>query len=102
MCPPKVDENEDSEVVECIDRHITCALPDKTKYSEMSNFVKKVQTHHGTATCRTKKDVVCRCSAHWVLSDKTRIVCSKENIDETIVKQGNKNDASTFLYCCSK
>ena len=68
----------------------------------MSNFVKKVQTHHGTATCRKKKDVVCRCNAHWVLSDKARIVCSEENIDETIVKQGNKNDISTFLYCNSK
>ena len=30
---PKVDGNEDSEVVEFIDKYITCALPDKTKYS---------------------------------------------------------------------
>ena len=31
----KIDENEDSEVVEFIDKYITCALPDKTKYPEM-------------------------------------------------------------------
>ena len=35
---PKIDENEDSEVVEFIDKYITCTLPDATKYPEMSNF----------------------------------------------------------------
>ena len=40
----KIDENEDSEVVEFIDKYITCALTDETKYPEMSNLVKKVQT----------------------------------------------------------
>ena len=30
---PKIDGNEDSEVVEFIDKYITCTLPDKTKYS---------------------------------------------------------------------
>ena len=38
----KIDENEDSKVVEFIDKYITWALPDKTKYPEMSNLVKKV------------------------------------------------------------
>ena len=41
---PEIDENEDSEVVEFIDKYITCALTDETKYPEMSNLVKKVQT----------------------------------------------------------
>ena len=54
---PKIDENEDSEVSEFIDKYITRALPDATKYPEMSNLVKKVQTHHHTATCRKKKGV---------------------------------------------
>ena len=35
---PKIDENEDSEVVEFIDKYIKCTLPDATKYPEMSNF----------------------------------------------------------------
>ena len=38
---PKIDENEDSEVVEFIEKCITCALPDETKYPEMSNLVRK-------------------------------------------------------------
>ena len=83
---PKIDENEDSEVVEFIDKYITCALPDETKYPEMSNLVKKVQTHHHTTTCRKKKGVTCRFNAPWTPTDKTRIVCSEEKIDETIVK----------------
>ena len=49
---PKIGENEDSEVVEFIDKYITCALPDETKYPEISNLVKKLQTHHQTTTCR--------------------------------------------------
>ena len=38
---PKINENEDSEVVEFIDKCITCALPGETKYPEMSNLVRK-------------------------------------------------------------
>ena len=51
---PKIDENEGSEVVEFIDKYITCALPDETKYPEISNLVKKVQTLHHTTTSRKK------------------------------------------------
>ena len=39
---PKIDQSEDSEVVEFIYKYTTCALPDETKYSKMSNLVKKV------------------------------------------------------------
>ena len=41
----KVEENENSDVVEITDKYITSALPDKTKYTEMRNLVKKVKTH---------------------------------------------------------
>ena len=75
---PKLDENEDSEVVEFIDKYITCALPDEKNYPEISNLVKKLGTP-------------------WALSDKTRIVCSKEKIDETIVKQ-SKNLIDKVLF----
>ena len=87
---PKIDENEDSEVVEFIDKYITCALPDETKHPEMSNLVKRVQTHHHTTTCRKKKGVACRFNAPWAPSDKTRTVRSEEKIDETILKQIKK------------
>ena len=84
---PKIYENEDSEMVEFIDKSITCVLPDETKYPEMSNSVKKVQTNHYTTTwCRKKKGAVCRFNSPWALSSKIKIVCSEEKIDETIVK----------------
>ena len=41
----KVDENQNIDVVEFIDKYITCALPDNTEYPEMRNLVKKVKTH---------------------------------------------------------
>ena len=47
---PKINGNEDGEVVEYIDNYITCALLDETKYSGRSNLVKKVHTHHRTTT----------------------------------------------------
>ena len=94
---PKIDENEDSEVIEFIDKCVTCVLPDETKYPEMSNLVKKVQTHHHATTCRKKKNVVCRFNAPCAPSDKTRIVRSKEKIDETIVKQSIKLIDKYFL-----
>ena len=49
---PKIDENEEREVVGFIDKYITCALPDETKYSKMSSLVKKVQTCRHATTCR--------------------------------------------------
>ena len=60
---PKIDENEDSEVTEFIDKYITCALVDEIKYPEMSNLVKKGQKHHYIITCRNKKGVACRFNA---------------------------------------
>ena len=76
--------------IEFLDKYITCALPDETKYPEMSNLVKKVQTHHHTTTCRKKKGVTCRFNAPWTPTDKTRIVRSEEKIGETIVMQSRK------------
>ena len=51
----KIDENNDSEVKEFIDKYILCALSDEEKYSEMNKLVRKVQIHHHTTTCRKEK-----------------------------------------------
>ena len=51
----KIDEDNDSEVKEFIDKYILCALSDEEKYSEMNKLVRKVQIHHHTTTCRKKK-----------------------------------------------
>ena len=79
----KVDKNEDSEVVDFIDKNIACTLPDEKKYAEMINLMKKVQIHHHITTCRKKKSVVCRFSGPWTTADQTRIVYSEEKIDES-------------------
>ena len=70
----KIDENEGSEVVVHIDKYITCALPDETKYPEMRNLVKIVQIHNHAITCRKKEGVTWRFSATWAPSDQTRTV----------------------------
>ena len=70
----KIDENKDSDVVVYIDKYITCALPDETKYPEMRNLVKIVQIHNHTTTSRKKENVTCRFNAPWAPSDQTRIV----------------------------
>ena len=72
-------------VVEFIDRYITYALLDETKYPEISNLINRAQIHHNTTICRKKKDVACRFNAHWAPSDETRIIHSEKKVDETIV-----------------
>ena len=67
---PKIDENEDSEIVEFINKYITRSLPNEKKYPERSNLVKKLQTHHRTTTCRKKKRVLRRFNGPWARSDK--------------------------------
>ena len=96
--PPKIDENEDCEIVEFIDKYITCCVLDATKYPEMSHLVKKVQTHHHKTTCRKKKRVACRFNAPWAPSDKIRKVRSEEKIDQTIVNQNKKLTEKVLSY----
>ena len=52
---PKIDENEDYEVEEFIDRYITCSLPNAGEFPELRNLVNTLQTHHHTVTCRKKR-----------------------------------------------
>ena len=64
----------------------------------MSNLIKRVQTHHHITTCRKKNGVACRFNAPWAPSNKTRIVCSEEKIDKTIVKQSKKLTEKVLSY----
>ena len=84
---PKID----NELVEFIDKHITCVLPDETRYPEIINSVKKVQIHHNRTTCRKKKCVAFTFNAPWAPSDETKIICSEEKMDETRVKNSQKH-----------
>ena len=89
---PKLDKESDEDVVSFIDRYITCALPDSTSSPELSNLVKKVQTHHHTTTCRKKSGVKCRFNAPWPPSEKTIIVRAPST----------KNDLKKANLCVNK
>ena len=91
-----------SEIVEFIGKYITCVLLDQTKYPEIGNSVKKMQTHHHTGTHRKKKGVAFRFNAPWAPSDKTRIVRSEQKIDEMIVKQSKILAEKVFSYIVTK
>ena len=78
---------EDNELVEFIDKHITRALLGESKYPQIINLVKKVQTHHNTTTCRKKKCIARKFNAPCTPSDETEIIRSEEKMDETKVKQ---------------
>ena len=95
---PRIDDNNDSEVIEVIDKYIKCALPDKEKYSEMNKLVRKQQTHHDATTGRKKKGVTCRFTAPWTPSMETRIVRSEENIDEMKVTSSRKLIEKVLSY----
>ena len=62
---PEIDENEDSEVVQFINKHVTHALTDETRHPEISNLVNKLQTWNHTTTSTKKNNVVYRFNAPW-------------------------------------
>ena len=89
---PKIDENNNSEVIKFIDKYIRCVPPDAEKYPEMKKLIRKVQIHHHATTCRKKKEVTCRFNAPWTPSMEIRIVRCEENIDEMKVKSSKKTN----------
>ena len=51
---PKIDEDDDKDVIKFVDQYITCSIPVE-KYSKLNGLVKKMKTHHGTTTCQKRK-----------------------------------------------
>ena len=77
---PKIDENNsehDGEVIEFIDKYITCSLPDKKEYPDLHDLVNTVQKHHHTTTCRKNSGSRCRFKAPWPPSERTCIIRGK-------------------------
>ena len=64
---PRIDQDNDEDVVKVIDKHWTCALPDTTEFPELHKLVSTVRTHHHTFICRKKSGVTCRFHARWPL-----------------------------------
>ena len=83
-------DHNDNNVIDFIDKHISCSLPDKDLYPELSSLVKEVQTHHHTKSCRKKKGVTCRFNAPWPPSDKTLIIRGGNELDKNLVTKSKK------------
>ena len=86
---PKLDENSDDEVVEFIDKFITCSLPDEDTEPELHELVTSRLSHKHTFTCRKKKGVRCRFNAPWPPSKTTRIIRG-ENLSSDEVKKSKR------------
>ena len=75
-----------------MDKYTTCALP------EMSNLVKRMQTHCHTTSRRKKEGVAYKLNAPWAPSDETRIVHSEETVIEAILNQSKKRVDKVLSY----
>ena len=49
---PKIDKNKDEEVVQFINKYVTCCLPDESDHPELHKLVKTLQTHNHSSTCK--------------------------------------------------
>ena len=89
---PLIDENDsskDGQVVDFIDKYITCSLPDQKEYPELYELVNTVQKHHHTTTCRKKSGSRCRFKAPWPPCEETRIIRGKQ-IDKNDYRASKK------------
>ncbi|XP_066913784.1 uncharacterized protein [Clytia hemisphaerica] len=89
---PKINERDsskDNEVIDFIDKYITCQLPDKEKYPELYHLVNTVQKHHHTFTCRKKSGSRCRFKAPWPPCEETLIIRGKY-IDKNEYRQSKR------------
>ena len=70
MGAPRIDENDDSEVIAFIDKYITCSVPNEKEYPALNKLVNKVQQHRHTFTCRKNTGVTCCFDSPWPPSDE--------------------------------
>ena len=82
----KLDENNNSEIVEFIDKSL---IPHKDAEPKLHELIISRLTHKCTTTCRKKKGVPCRFSAPWSASEQTRLVRGEDVTNEE-VKQSKK------------
>ena len=48
---PKLDENPDDEIIDFVDKHISCTIPDVKEDKELHELVTTLQTHRYSQTC---------------------------------------------------
>ena len=48
----KLDENPDDEIIDFVDKHISCKIPDVKEDKELHELVTTLQTHRHSQTCK--------------------------------------------------
>lgn len=51
---PTLDKNTDEEVINFVDKYISCKIPDEETDKELYKLVTSRQKHHHTSTCKKK------------------------------------------------
>lgn len=80
---PKFRENPETDVVEFIDKYISCEIPDKHEDQEPHDIVMAVQQHskNHSKSCK-KKGTVCRFNFPRPPSEKTFISKPQEDVEK--------------------
>lgn len=81
---PKFEENSDTDVINFIDKYITCEIPDKDDDPELHSIVMAVQQHskNHSKSCK-KKGTVCRFNFPRPPSDRTFISKPQDTIEKS-------------------
>ena len=99
---PIFDKDSDEKIVDFIDKHITCAIPDQNQYPELYKLVTTVQTHGHSLTCKKKKGIKCRFNFPAPPSDKTRIVRVTDSDSISLIKSKRKTVDKVLANIMSK
>lgn len=77
---PRLDEASNEEVVQFVDKYVSCCLPDEETQNDLYKLVTELNTHKHTKTCK-KHGSECRFSFPRPLSPAT-LIARPQQIDE--------------------
>ena len=88
---PRLDKDPDTKVIQFVDLHETCALPDKEKDPELYELVVSRQTHHHTRSCKKSKKHSCRHGFKKPPSSRTLIARRDDSEQAKVVTDWARN-----------
>ena len=97
---PKLGDSQDREIVDSIDRFVTCALPCEQSDKQLFDVVNLVQRHNHSVSCRKGSNKACRFSYPRPPSDSTVIAkpIQTDNPELAAVKQKQATEIMTKMY----
>lgn len=93
----------ETEIINFINKYVTCSIPSPTEDQELYDLVTSVQQHHHTKTCR-KKNTVCRFNFPRFPTDKTIIAkpLDKDQDDQVRLKTLRETLAKVYTVLSDK